>query len=147
LSTDSPFFAGQAEADLVTYHRFLDRNGLQSTPMVDDSGLRHDLSVALWRRSDVGLRILQCDGRGELVQLCQTADLRMLNVDWAHVPVLRFAPELVQRTLIGATDPDIVKADRDLVGVLRLMPLNPGRVRQVYPTQHAGARMGDDDDE
>jgi hypothetical protein len=139
LAVDADRVTHQTTAALTEYHAYLDSHSIHSQPsMVDDAEPRRELSVALWRRSDAGRRILTSDGRGSLTQLCRAGDLRLLNRTWSAVAVLRFGPAHVQRALLDSTDSEIVLIDADMVGVLRLVPLAAGRVLHIQPT-HADA--------
>lgn len=134
LATDPARLAAEANRDLTDYHAFLDAHSIHAQPpMVEDSAARESLTLALWRRSDAGRRVLRSDGRDELVQLCEAGDIRALNVSWTDVRVVRFAPALVQRVLLGTADVDVVTTDTDMIGVLRLMPLAAGRVVYEHP--------------
>jgi hypothetical protein len=136
LTTDKEALVAAAKHDLAEYHRYLDSHGIHGTPpMVDENTARETLALRLWQKSEAGRRVLRGDGREELVQLCQTGDIRALNVAWKDVHVLRFAPPAVQRIVLGAAAaPDIIATDVDMVGLLRLVPLGAGRVTHEQPT-------------
>ncbi|SMD27609.1 hypothetical protein [Kibdelosporangium aridum] len=136
LTTTAPdALRATVERDLTEYQDFLDRHGVHNRPpMVDESSAREALSRALWR-SDAGRRLLRSDGREELVQLCQTGDVRMLNVAWNDVHVLRFAPAAVQHIVLdGPASADVIATGLDMIGLLRLVPLGAGRVVHEQPT-------------
>ncbi|WP_018682953.1 MFS transporter [Actinokineospora enzanensis] len=142
LDTDTDNLVANASRDLTAYHGFLDTHGVHARPpMVDDEGGRERLSRSLWQRSEAGRRVLRGDGREELVQLCRTGDTRSINLDWSRTRVLRFAPRLVQDIVLGpGSGVDVITTGADLTGVLRLMPLVPGRVTHRHPTHtEAGA--------
>jgi hypothetical protein len=135
LATDTAALAIAASGELTEYHAFLDTHGIHvNPPMVAENPARETLSLAMWQRSETGRRVLRSDGRDELVQLCQAGDVRALNVTWSEVLVLRFAPADVTRIVLGNVPADVLSADTDMVGVLRLVPLASGRVLHVYPT-------------
>jgi hypothetical protein len=136
LATDKDALVANAKQDLAEYHRYMDTHGIHGAPpMVDENSARETLALRLWQKSEPGRRVLRGDGREELVQLCQTGDVRALNVAWKNVHVLRFAPPAVQRIVLGgAAAPDIIPADVDMVGLLRLVPLGTGRVVHEQPT-------------
>ena len=136
LAAESQALIADAARDLRDYDEHLDVHGIHSTPpMVADNPARESLRHALWQRSAEARAVLRSDGRDELVQLCQTGDIRALNVAWRDVAVLRFAPAAVQEIVLGrSAAPDVVAIDGDLVGVLRLVPLGAGRVSHVHPT-------------
>jgi hypothetical protein len=135
LATDPARLVADAGHDLAVYQAFLDTHGIHAQPpMVEDESARESLSLALWRRSDSGRRVLRGDGREELTQLCEAGDIRVLNASWHDVRILRFASAQVQRTLLGAgTAVDVITTDTDMVGMLRLVPLVTGRVVHEHP--------------
>ncbi|GLZ39073.1 hypothetical protein [Actinokineospora sp. NBRC 105648] len=143
LTTD-PGLPKAADADLAEYHQFLETHSVHVVPpMVTDDGRRESLSKLLWQRSEAARRVLRHDGRGDLVQLCQTGDIRALDVTWSRVRVLRFAPDLVQRVVLGAAaTADVLTTDADVTGVLRLVPLAPGRVVHEHPTHTDAGERG-----
>ena len=133
LTADAGLVASRARDLTKEYVEYLGRSGVHRRPPVGDADARRDLEAAFWEDSAHARRVLKATGREEMRQLCHVADLRRLNSDWSGVGVVRFAPEHV-RDLFGVMGEEIVDTDRDVVGVLRLVPLRPGVVRRVQPT-------------
>jgi hypothetical protein len=134
LAVDADRFHALAAGLFADYTDQLATSVLRQPAMIGDAEPRRLLISALWQHSAHAREILRAGPRSELLALCRSTDLRLMSRDRAAAVVLRFAPTHVQAILTGASVADTVAVDTNLVGVVRLAPLLPGRVRVVQAT-------------
>ncbi|MEV2277068.1 hypothetical protein AB0I72_15940 [Nocardiopsis sp. NPDC049922] len=93
-------------------------------------------------------RVLDHDVSGHMLQLCDPAHLALLDTGPAAPRCVRFVPRALTTSTRSDTDEDTVRTDAHgdtvwtagahLAGVLRLVPLRPGVVRDNGLSGHAG---------
>jgi hypothetical protein len=134
LTVDPVGFRTQAADRFAEYVAQLVTSALRQPSAIGDAEPRRLLISVLWQHSARARDILLAGPRSALLQLCRSVDLRLMSRDRAAAVVLRFAPAHVQAILTGASVADTVAIDANLVAVVRLAPLLPGRVRVVQAT-------------
>ncbi|MBB5959580.1 hypothetical protein FHS29_006201 [Saccharothrix tamanrassetensis] len=133
LSVAPEAVTGRAHKLLAEYEDHLLTRGVHQQPPIGDADVRQDVDTAFRQGAADVRRVLGADGREEMTQLCTAADvLRRLDPDWPGVRVVRFAPRRLRNS--SEWPGPVVEVDRDVVGLLRLVPLRSGVVRPVQPT-------------
>lgn len=129
---------------LAEYRAHAAGEGLMAVPaFVSDSGPRDRLIARQWSESPAAVVALRCRLPDQMTQLCQARQLTSIDRE-AGGRLLRFAPKPVQRVLEAdpvrnqsiLQEPMIWTSAGELAGVLRLLPLRLGSVRE----HHAGGR-------
>jgi hypothetical protein len=125
-----------------SYNDHVDRWGIHvMPPFVTDRGPRERLTGELWRSAHGAPRILHGDKRLEMTQLCRLSDLTLLNYTPSDIRVLHFAPPEVRHVLAPETSASVIWTETArVIGMIRLVPMRPGRIEQIWLSEPNGNR-------
>jgi hypothetical protein len=137
LSVQAGQYADYVRRLFTDYTTHLETHGVHALPPgITNDAPRHKLRVAMWHHSGSGRRILDSNQHSELVQLCTSGEVRLLNT--AGAGVFHFAPQDA-RDAFDADD--VTWTAASAVGAVRLVPLRSGLV-EIVPVRGEGQDAG-----